>query len=71
VDRVNSHGIPRHQLLWSLGQVKHVNKARREDSCLLCCTKRVNEAGLCDVCYALLDDEELKAAEKWLSGVGP
>ncbi len=71
MDRVNSQGIPRKQLLWTLSQPRHVKKAIREDACLLCRTRGVNEAALCDTCYALLDEEELKSAERWLSGVGP
>lgn len=46
-------------------------RARKEDACLLCRTKGVNEAALCDTCFALLTDAELSIAEKWLSGVGP
>lgn len=71
MDRVNSQGLPRHQLAYVLTQPRHVRKAIKEDACLLCRTKGVNEAGLCDACYALLDDKELKLAERWLSGVGP
>ena len=71
MDRVNSQGIPRKQLLWTLTQHRHVLKAVKEDACLLCRTKGVNEAGLCDTCYALLNDEEIRLAEKWMSGVGP
>jgi hypothetical protein len=48
-----------------------VAKAIKEDACLLCRSKGVNEAALCDACYALLDEEELKLAERWLSGIGP
>ncbi len=48
-----------------------MKKAIKEDACLLCRTNKVNEAALCDTCYSLLDDEELKLAEKWLGGVGP
>ena len=71
MDRVNSKGIPRQQLEWTLTQKRYVNKALREDACLLCRSRGVNEAGLCDTCYALLDDNELKLAERWLGGIGP
>lgn len=71
MDRVNSQGIPRKQLTWVLTQPRHVKKAIRENACLLCRSNGVNEAGLCDMCYALLTDEELRLAEKWLGGVGP
>jgi hypothetical protein len=71
VERVNSQGIPRRQLLWALKQPRHVKKAIKEDACLLCRANGVNEAALCDTCYALLNEPELSAAERWLSGVGP
>ncbi len=71
MDRVNSQGIPRQRLIWTLKQPKIVKKAIKEDSCLLCRAPRVNDAALCEVCYALLGDDELKATECWLSGVGP
>lgn len=71
MDRVNSQGIPRQRLIWTLAQVKIVKKAIKEDSCLLCRAKGVNDAALCEVCYALLDEAEFKAADCWLSGVGP
>jgi hypothetical protein len=71
VDRLNSQGIPRKKLLWTLGQELIVKKAIKADSCLLCRANKVNEAGLCELCYSQLDDEELKAVDKWLSGVGP
>ena len=45
--------------------------ARQIDSCLLCRNPRVNEAALCEVCWAMLDDDELKLALRWLSGEGP
>lgn len=71
MDRVNAQGIPRQQLEWTLKQRRHVNKACREDACLLCRASGVNEAGVCDTCYALLNDKELTIAERWLSGIGP
>ena len=71
MDRVNAQGIQRHQLTWTLTQKRLVKKARRENACLLCRAKGVNEAALCDLCHALLNDEELRLAERWLAGVGP
>ena len=71
MDRLNTQGIPRRQLAWALTQPRHVKKAVKEDACLLCRAKSVNESGLCDACYALLTEEELRTAERWLSGVGP
>ena len=32
---------------------------------------RVNEAGLCNYCWALLRDDELRLGEAWLNGTGP
>lgn len=71
MERVNSEGILRSDLRWVLTQSRLVHAARRIDTCLLCRRRRVNEAGLCDVCHATLTDEELKLAEKWLRGTGP
>jgi hypothetical protein len=72
VERLNSEGIPRANLRFALRDRRAVSGARRIDSCLLCRRSRVNEAGLCDVCYSLLDDpEEQRLAQRWLSGEGP
>ena len=71
MDRVNAQGIPRHRLAWTLTQRRHVRLALHQDACLLCRASGVNEAGLCDLCYALLDDKELTIAERWLGGTGP
>ena len=48
-----------------------VRTARRINSCLLCRNRGVNEAGVCDVCYASLNDEELRLANRWMTGEGP
>lgn len=50
---------------------RKVMAARRIDSCLLCRRGGVNDAGLCEVCYGMLDGEELRLAGRWLSGEGP
>ncbi len=71
VDRLNSEGIPRWQLRAALRSAPAVRHARKHDSCLLCCAPKVNEAGLCHVCWAMLDDVELRAGERWLSGEAP
>jgi hypothetical protein len=72
VDRLNSQGIPRDSLKFALGQRRIVMAARRTGSCMLCRRRGVNETGLCDVCYSLLDDpEELRLANRWLTGEGP
>ena len=70
-DRLNSEGIRRDELRWVLTQRRFVITARRINSCLLCRRNGVNEAGLCQVCFTLLDDEESRLANKWTSGEGP
>jgi hypothetical protein len=70
-DRLNSEGIRRDHLAWALTQTSIVQKARKMNSCLLCRRIGVNEAGLCQVCFALLNDEEIRTASRWLSGEGP
>lgn len=71
MDRLNGEGIPRDNLLLALRDRRAVTGARRIDACLLCRNPRVNEAGLCESCYAMLDGEELRLATRWLAGVGP
>ncbi|RYG38897.1 hypothetical protein EON81_02405 [bacterium] len=71
MERLNSEGIRQDELLYALKTRRTVQTARRIDSCLLCRRHYVNEAGLCDICYAQLEGEEAKLAERWLSGIGP
>jgi hypothetical protein len=71
MSRFNSEGVPRDALLWTLTQRDKVMRARKLDSCLLCCSPKVNEGGLCDKCMAIVTKEELKLVEKWMAGVGP
>lgn len=71
VERLNSEGIPRDSLILALRDRRAVLTARRINSCLLCRRPKVNEAGLCDICYSALDGEELKLATRWLQGIGP
>jgi len=71
MDRVNSEGILRRELTLALQTRSAVKNARTIDSCLLCRRGRVNPAGLCEVCYSLLDGPELRLATRWLSGEGP
>ena len=70
-DRINSEGIRREDLRWTLTQRRIVLTARRINSCLLCRRAGVNESGLCDVCFSLLSDEEARIAARWISGEGP
>ncbi len=70
-DRVNSEGIPRHRLLFALTDRRSVMTARRIDSCMLCRDSGVNEAALCSKCWSQLNDEELVAGLRWLTGAGP
>lgn len=69
--RLNSEGIRRDELAFTLKNRTKVLGARRIDACLLCRRPRVNEAGLCDVCYGTLDGEELELATCWLRGTLP
>jgi hypothetical protein len=71
MDRLNGEGIPRRLLSTALKDRKQVLGARKINSCLLCRRIGVNEAGLCEVCYAMLEGEELNLAVRWLQGVGP
>ena len=71
MDRLNSEGIPRYMLAVALKDRRQVLEARRFDICMLCRRDRVNECGLCEVCYSGLDGEEFRLAARWLSGVGP
>jgi hypothetical protein len=71
VERWNGEGIPRHLLPQALKDRKQVLTARRINSCLLCRRIPVNESGLCEVCYSMLDGEELRLATRWLTGEGP
>ena len=64
-------GIRRGELPFVLRQANLVPTARRIDSCLLCRRSRVNEAGLCDVCFSQLEGEEMRLANRWLTGEGP
>lgn len=71
MDRINATGILRNELTWALTQTRIVMVARKTDSCLLCRSGNVNEAGLCRVCFSMLTDEELVPARRWLAGTGP
>jgi len=71
MERWNSEGIPRSHLKATLRRSEFVFSARRIDRCLLCRGDRVNEAGLCEFCCALLDQEEHDLVERWRAGVGP
>ena len=71
VERYNSEGIPRASLSLALRDRRQVRHALKIDSCLLCRAPHVNEAGLCRVCWVLLDDQELNLAKCWMNGGGP
>lgn len=71
MDRVNSEGIKRDALEWVLTRRDLVMRARRINSCLLCCQGPVHEAGLCYVCSVLLSEKEQVLVERWMSGAGP
>jgi hypothetical protein len=69
--RLNEEGVRPDQLIYALKDRKSVMDARRIDACLLCRNKRVNAAGLCEICYGALNGKELDQAVRWLSGQGP
>jgi hypothetical protein len=71
VERYNSEGELREDLLLILQTPRKVLNARRIDTCILCRAKRVNESGLCVVCYSLLDGDELRMANRWMAGLEP
>jgi len=71
VDRENPEGIKRNELTFALRTRRFVSEARRINKCMLCRRTRVNEAGLCEVCYATLEGEELNLALAWLRGTPP
>lgn len=72
MERLNSEGIPRHQLKFALSRPAMVRSARKTDSCLLCRRSGVNEAGICDLCLPLIQNpEEITLIERWLTGEGP
>ena len=68
---MNSEGIIRENLMHALKDPRTVREAKRIDRCLLCRRPGVNDAALCEFCWALLDEDELKQGQRWLSGVGP
>ena len=69
--RLNSEGIPREHLLIALRDRRVVQAARYINSCLLCRRREVNEAGLCEVCWGMLEGEEIRMGERWMRGEGP
>jgi hypothetical protein len=71
MERWNSEGLPRDQLAWALRTPHIMADAKQRQSCLLCCSKNINEAALCSVCWALLTEEELSLAIHWLRGTQP
>lgn len=71
VERLNSEAIPRRFLMRALLDTHLVPTFRRIDRCLLCRRPGVNEAALCLVCWALLEDDEMRQAQRWLNGGAP
>lgn len=69
--RVHPEGVRRSELAWVLTQPHLVETAVRIDRCLLCRDQRVNEAGLCDICFSHLDPEEQALADAWCAGAMP
>jgi hypothetical protein len=71
MDRWNPQGMKRSNLAWALSKPEIVEKHRRMDSCMLCCRGGVNEAGLCEVCTALLSNQDSDTVERYRRGAGP
>lgn len=71
MSRIHREGVPRDDLLIALRTKSMVITARETDTCMLCCAKKVNDAGICQMCMPLVSDEELKVIERWMAGVGP
>lgn len=71
VERLNAEAIPRRLLMQALLDKRLVPTFRRIDRCLLCRRPGVNEAALCSVCWALLEDDEMRQAQRWLNGGAP
>ena len=71
MERFNSEGIPRDSLLTALRNPLTVRAARRADACLLCRRPNVNEAGICQICYSMLDGAEIVAVTRLLNGQVP
>lgn len=69
--RWNAEGLPRNQLIWALSRPDIVGRFRRINSCMLCMARDVNEAALCEVCYGMLEGDELNAAVDYMAGVRP
>lgn len=71
MERWNSEGIPRDQLMFILRQGFAVKTAIRIQKCMLCRASGVNEAGICHMCMAFLSDEESRLVEKFMNGMEP
>lgn len=71
MDRYNEEGIPRHQLLYTLGRADLVRDRRARGTCFLCSGTPINAACLCEVCMTYLSPEELKLVEFYNNGVLP
>lgn len=71
LERYNEAGLYRDELLFALKDRKKVLEARRVDICMLCRRPKVNAAGICEYCYALLDGEELHTVTRWMIGGTP
>lgn len=71
MERWNSEGIPRDQLMFTLQQGYAVKVAIRIQKCMLCRSQGVNEAGLCHMCMTFLSDEESRLVERFMNGMEP
>lgn len=70
-EKFNPEGLTRQQFLHALQTPALINAAIKRDRCLICCRTKVNEAGICDVCYAELSEKENELVVRWLRGAMP
>ncbi|MCE9559907.1 MAG: hypothetical protein K8R88_13280 [Armatimonadetes bacterium] len=69
--RWNAEGVHLKDLPYALSRVDIVSLYRNMNRCMLCMRVGVNEAGVCGVCYSMLDGEPLKAVLEWTMGKRP
>jgi hypothetical protein len=66
--RFNSEAVDRKDLVHAFFAGGPVRLSKASGLCMLCRTGPVNDAGLCEGCFANLTDEEWAAARPWIEG---
>ncbi|MCW5946373.1 MAG: hypothetical protein KIT74_05015 [Fimbriimonadales bacterium] len=66
--RFNSEAIDREDLILAFRKGDPVRLAKAKGHCMLCKGSPVNDAGLCEGCFANLTDEEWNEARHWIEG---